>query len=99
MENLRVSSVKEQGENAVVELAKMAASQSDEDDGQSDAEFYAPLGLSPLKTNPVQQRNVSGLKEPDSNHTSDTKFFHHLQSHRQVQRQSFSPPFQGVKAK
>lgn len=77
MEKLRVSSVKEQEDNTVVELAKMAASQSDEEDGQSDADFYQPLGLSPLKTNgPQNPRNISGLKEPDSNQTSDTKFFH-----------------------
>ena len=53
----------------VLQIAQMAVEASD--DGESEADFYKPVGLSPVKS-----RHESGTNQ------SDGKFFSQLQSHR-----------------
>ena len=87
----------------------MANQSEDDDDGESEADFYQPLGgLSPSNNkngaNATSNPRNGGTRNSKGGlavQQSDTKFFQHLQSHRQEQRQSFSPPFKnlGMKTK
>ena len=78
-EHLRVSTVNADDEAPAKYIEIAMANQSDDDngeendDGESEADFYQPVGLSPMKTK---------VEEPGTQQ-SDTKFFQQLRSHRQ----------------
>ena len=72
-EKLRVSGVDLTKEDESIAIMQ------DDNNEESDADFYTPYDLSPEKI-------------PRAN-DSDAKFFNQLQSQRQEVRRSFSPPF------